>query len=201
MVAVLINTVFNMDQIYKEVSQVNVNQLPYVIKNYIFPLKNNKVAEGQEAEMKGEEPNADNIADSLFVMKRTTTKASSVSKLSISQSKKNDKGDDKKKKRKGNMKQDLFPTRNIINAGDFNHERHIFDAGNKDTRKVNNTREYYHQRYKFDGARRKRSNSKKPKMLMIGQALATNVLIGAAIFHVIHLGLCVLLFTAAYKVR
>ena len=166
MVAGLIYATINMDTVYKEVSTVNVNQLPYLIKEYIFPMKSNEVAEGQEPEKKGEEPIVDNSADSFKVMTRNTTKAS-AKKNNNQQSAKIDK-DDNKKTRKGKMNKNLFPV-----------SSHTADS---------------------DGARLKRSNPKKQKKPMISQALATNILIGVAVFHVIHFGLCVLLFLAVSKV-
>jgi len=165
MVAGLIYATINMDTVYKEVSQVNVNQMPYLIKEYIFPMKNNEVAEGKETEKIEEEPIVDNY-DSFKVMTRIPTKAS-AKKLNTPQSEKIDK-DDKNKLRKGKMNKNLFPV-------------------------SSHTAEY-------DGTRRKRSNPKKSKKPMISQVLATNLLIGAAVFHVIHFGLCVLLFLAVSKV-
>jgi len=165
MVAGLIYAMNNMDTVYKEVSTVNVNQLPYLIKEYIFPMKSNEVAEGQEPEKKGEEPIVDNSADSFKLMTRITTKAS-AKKTNNQQSAKIDK-DDNKKTRKGKMNKNLFPV-----------SSHTADS---------------------DGARRKRS-TKKAKKPMISQALATNILIGVAVFHVFHMVLSVLLFIAALKV-
>ena len=162
MVAGLIYATINMDTVYKEVSQMNVNQLPYLIKEYIFPMKNNEVAEGQEPEKKGEEPIVDNSADSFKVITRITTKASAKK----TNQPKIDK-DDNKKTRKGKLNKNLFTVSTHTES---------------------------------DGARRKRSNPKKPKKPMISQALATNILIGVAVFHVFHMGLSVLLFIAALKV-
>ena len=83
MVAGLIYAVINMNTVYTEVSKLNVNQLPYLIQNYVFPPKP-EVAEGQEADKKGGTEGTGDVDNSFTVMKRGSTTTPAASKLNKS---------------------------------------------------------------------------------------------------------------------